>query len=43
VSGAWGDLAAMTAFAVVLIPLSVAVFSAGERWAKRTGRLKRHG
>lgn len=43
VTDAWGDLAAMTAFAVVLIPLSVAVFSAGERWAKRTGRLKRHG
>ena len=43
ISGAWGDLAAMTAFAVVLIPLSVAVFSAGERWAKRTGRLKRQG
>jgi ABC-2 type transport system permease protein len=43
VTGAWGDLAAMTAFAVVLIPASVAVFSAGERWAKRTGRLKRHG
>jgi ABC-2 type transport system permease protein len=43
ISGAWGDLAAMAAFAVVLIPLSVAVFSAGERWAKRTGRLKRQG
>lgn len=40
---AWGDLAALAMFAVVLIPLSVAVFSAGERWAKRTGRLKRHG
>lgn len=37
------DLAVMAAFAVVLIPLSIAVFSAAERWAKRTGRLKRHG
>jgi ABC-2 type transport system permease protein len=37
------DIAAMVAFAVVLIPASIAVFSAGERWAKRTGRLKRHG
>jgi ABC-2 type transport system permease protein len=37
------DLAVMVVFAVVLIPSSVAVFSAGERWAKRTGRLKRHG
>jgi ABC-2 type transport system permease protein len=43
VTGMWGDLAVMVVFAVVLIPLSVAVFSAGERWAKRTGRLKRHG
>jgi ABC-2 type transport system permease protein len=41
--GARGDLAAMAAFAVVLVPMSVAVFSAAERWAKRTGRLKRHG
>jgi ABC-2 type transport system permease protein len=37
------DIGAMVGFAVVLIPLSVAVFSAGERWAKRTGRLKRQG
>jgi hypothetical protein len=33
----------MVVFAVVLIPGSIAVFSAAERWAKRTGRLKRHG
>ena len=38
-----GNLAAMLAFAVILIPTSVAVFSAAERWAKRTGRLKRQG
>ena len=38
-----GDLAVMALFAVVLIPLSIAVFSAAERWAKRTGRLKRQG
>jgi ABC-2 type transport system permease protein len=38
-----GDIAVLVLFAVVLIPLSVAVFSAGERWAKRTGRLKRQG
>ena len=37
------DLVIMSAFAVVLIPLSIAVFSAAERWAKRTGRLKRQG
>jgi ABC-2 type transport system permease protein len=38
-----GDIAVMAAFAVVLIPGSIAVFSAAERWAKRTGRLKRQG
>jgi ABC-2 type transport system permease protein len=37
------DLAIMTLFAVVLIPMSIGVFSAAERWAKRTGRLKRQG
>lgn len=38
-----GDLAILLGFAVVLVPGSVAVFSAAERWAKRTGRLKRQG
>ena len=38
-----GDIAVMAAFAAGLIPLSIAVFSAAERWAKRTGRLKRQG
>jgi ABC-2 type transport system permease protein len=38
-----GDIAIMAVFAVGLIPLSIAVFSAAERWAKRTGRLKRQG
>jgi ABC-2 type transport system permease protein len=43
VRSAAGDIAVMVAFAVVLTPLSIAVFGAAERWAKRTGRLKRHG
>jgi ABC-2 type transport system permease protein len=38
-----GDLVIMVGFAVVLIPLSIAVFAAAERWGKRTGRLKRQG
>jgi ABC-2 type transport system permease protein len=38
-----GDILVMVAFAVVLTPLSIAVFGAAERWAKKTGRLKRHG
>jgi ABC-2 type transport system permease protein len=38
-----GDITRLLVFAVVLIPASIATFSAAERWAKRTGRLKRHG
>jgi ABC-2 type transport system permease protein len=38
-----GDLVIMVVFAVVLIPGSITVFSAAERWAKRNGRLKRQG
>jgi ABC-2 type transport system permease protein len=38
-----GDLAALVLFAVVLLPVSIATFKAAERWAKRTGRLKRQG
>jgi ABC-2 type transport system permease protein len=37
------DLAILAAFGVALIPLSLAAFGAAERWAKRTGRLKRQG
>jgi ABC-2 type transport system permease protein len=37
------DIVTLVVFAVLLIPVSIAVFSAAERWAKRTGRLKRHG
>jgi len=38
-----GDLAMLAVLAAVLVPSSIAVFCAGERWAKRTGRLKRQG
>ena len=30
-------------FGVILVPLSVAAFALAEKWAKITGRLKRHG
>jgi ABC-2 type transport system permease protein len=43
IGAVWSDIAVMAAFAVVLTPLSIAVFGAAERWAKRTGRLKRQG
>jgi ABC-2 type transport system permease protein len=37
------DLVLLAVFAAVMIPLSIAVFSAAERYGKRTGRLKRQG
>ncbi|MFI5047833.1 MAG: ABC transporter permease [Acidimicrobiia bacterium] len=43
ISDVSGQLLALVGFAIVLVPLSIAVFSAAERWAKRTGRLKRQG
>lgn len=39
----WRELAALAAFGVVLIPGGMLVFAAAERWAKKTGRLKRQG
>jgi len=38
-----GDLAILAVFGVVLVPLSLVVFGVAERWAKKTGRLKRQG
>ena len=43
VGGQLGTLAVLGAFGVVMIPGSLAAFSAAERWAKKTGRLKRLG
>ncbi len=39
----WRELAALAAFGVVLIPGGMAVFAIAERWARKTGRLKRQG
>jgi ABC-2 type transport system permease protein len=36
-------LVILLVFGVLLVPLSVAAFSLAEKWAKITGRLKRHG
>ncbi len=42
--GDLGDtLLSLAVFGLVLVPLSIAAFSAGERWAKKTGKLKRQG
>src|SRR5437879_3896947 len=44
--GVWhqaGDLLILGAFGCALVPVSLAAFAAAERWAKKTGRLKRQG
>jgi ABC-2 type transport system permease protein len=38
-----GTLVVLAVFGVVLIPASLYAFAVAERWAKKTGRLKRHG
>ena len=38
-----GNLAILAVFGVVLVPFSLFAFAAAERWAKKTGRLKRQG
>jgi len=43
VGGQIGTLAALGIFGLVMIPGSLAAFSTAERWAKKTGRLKRMG
>src|SRR5260221_1039842 len=39
----WGDIWPLIICGVVSLPLGLAIFNAGERFAKRTGRLKRNG
>jgi ABC-2 type transport system permease protein len=43
VSAVWGDIWPLLVAGVVSIPLGLAVFRAGERYAKRHGKLKRSG
>jgi ABC-2 type transport system permease protein len=42
-AGVWQQLVALAAFGAVLIPGGLMAFDAAERWAKKTGRLKRQG
>ncbi|HEY7833978.1 MAG TPA: ABC transporter permease [Ktedonobacterales bacterium] len=39
----WGDIWPLMISGVVCLPLGLAIFNAGERYAKRTGKLKRNG
>jgi ABC-2 type transport system permease protein len=43
VSELWGDLWPLLAMGAVAIPFGLLVFRAGERYAKRAGKLKRTG
>jgi ABC-2 type transport system permease protein len=38
-----GNLAIPAIFSLVMVPGSLLAFDAAERWAKKTGRLKRQG
>jgi ABC-2 type transport system permease protein len=39
----WGDIWPLLICGVVSLPLGLWIFRIGERYAKRTGRLKRNG
>ena len=39
----WGDIWPLIVIGIVAIPLGLAVFRRGERYAKRHGKLKRSG
>ena len=43
VSALWGDIWPLLVIGAVAVPLGLWVFSQGERYAKRHGRLKRSG
>jgi ABC-2 type transport system permease protein len=43
VSQVWGDIWPLIVIGILSIPLGISVFSAGERYAKRHGKLKRSG
>jgi ABC-2 type transport system permease protein len=42
-SGVWDELVILAVFGILLVPGSIAVFAIAERYAKKTGQLKRQG
>ena len=42
-AGVWDELLILAAFGLALVPLGIAVFAVAERYAKKTGQLKRQG
>jgi ABC-2 type transport system permease protein len=43
ISDLWDELGALLLIGAVAVPLGLALFGAGERYAKRNGKLKRSG
>jgi len=43
VADLWGTLLTLLLFGALLVPGGIAVFSVAERWARKTGQLKRQG
>lgn len=43
VTDLWRELVFLALYGVLLVPVGIGVFSIAERWAKRTGKLKRMG
>jgi ABC-2 type transport system permease protein len=43
VAALWGDVWPLIICGIVSLPVGLAIFNVGERYAKRTGRLKRNG
>jgi ABC-2 type transport system permease protein len=39
----WGSIWPLLVMGAIFVPAGLAIFQAGERFAKRTGRLKRNG
>ena len=42
-SGVWDELLILAGFGALLVPGGIAVFAVAERYAKKTGQLKRQG
>ena len=42
-AGVWDELLILAGFGLVLVPGGIAVFAIAERYAKKTGQLKRQG
>jgi ABC-2 type transport system permease protein len=42
-TGVWDELVILAGFGILLVPGAIAVFAVAEKYAKKTGQLKRQG